>query len=280
MSDLGAAVRAWRDRLDPVAVGLPHRSPRRVPGLRRAELAMLAGISVDYVVQLEQGRAPTPSAQVCAALARALQLAPEELAHLLRLAGHAEEPGHLPRLIPDSLHRIMTQLTGHPLAVCDAAWQLLHWNPLYAATFGDPTRLSAAQRNVLIWHFEQGPTRVRQDAAERAAFEVELVGDLRATTSRYPGDPAVAALVARLQRSARFRELWDRQAVTEHRSSGKIVEHPEAGEIALDCDILSTQASSLRLVVYTPRPGTDARSKLDLLMVLGTQRITTGGAQP
>lgn len=85
MNQLGAALRAWRDRLDAAAVGLAHNSPRKVSGLRRRELAMLAGISVEYVVRLEQGRAATPSAQVCSALARALQLSDDEQAHLLRL---------------------------------------------------------------------------------------------------------------------------------------------------------------------------------------------------
>ncbi|MFI5934441.1 helix-turn-helix domain-containing protein [Actinoplanes sp. NPDC051494] len=126
MSDLGAALRSWRGRLEPAAAGFAHNSPRRVPGLRREELAVLAGISVEYVVRLEQGRAPTPSAQVCTALARALQLSDDEQAHLLRLAGHAADPARIPRLLPRSLHRIMAQLSGHPLAVYDAAWRLLH----------------------------------------------------------------------------------------------------------------------------------------------------------
>lgn len=82
MDQLGAALRAWRDRLDPATVGFAHGSPRRVPGLRRAELATLAGISVEYVVRLEQGRVATPSAQVCSALARALHLSDDEHAHL------------------------------------------------------------------------------------------------------------------------------------------------------------------------------------------------------
>ncbi len=168
----------------------------------------------------------------------------------------------------------MDRLDGHPLAVFDAAWQLLHWNPLHAATFGDPTVRGAEVRNVLLMHFEGDMSRVRQSADERAAFEESLVADLRATTSRYPGDPAVTALVARLNRVPRFRELWKRNAVAEHEGSRKVIEHPEVGDIALDCDVLTTQGSNLHLVVYTPRPGTDARGKLDLLAAIGTQQMS------
>lgn len=275
MNELGVALRAWRDRLNPIVVGLAHNSPRRVAGLRRGELAQLAGISVEYVVRLEQGRASTPSAQVCAALARALQLSDDEQAHLLRLAGHAADPDRVPRLIPGSVHRIVEQLVGSPVAVCDAAWQLLHWNPLFAATFGDPTRRGDDDRNAMISQFEGNATRVRQTAAERAEFEESLVADLRATTSRYPNDPDVAALISRLNRSPRFRTLWALRSVGDHQSAHKIVEHPDVGDIALDSIVLTTQSTNLRLVVDTPRPGTDARSKLDLLAAIGTQEMAS-----
>ncbi|MGW2960762.1 helix-turn-helix domain-containing protein [Streptomyces sp. NPDC001220] len=274
MDQLGAALRAWRDRLDPATVGFAHGSPRRVPGLRRAELAALAGISVEYVVRLEQGRVATPSAQVCSALARALHLSDDEHAHLLRMAGHAADPTRVPRMIPESLYRIVDQLAGNPLAIYDATWQLLHWNPLFAATFGDPTVHGVGDRNVLVRQFLGELPRVRQTAAERAAFEESLVADLRATTSRYPDDPDLAALVSRLNLSTRFRELWSRRAVGGHQSARKLVQHPDVGDIAMNSDILNTQDTNLRLVVYTPQPGTDARSKLEFLAALGVQRMS------
>lgn len=276
MNQLGAALRAWRDRLDPAAsVGFAHGSPRRVPGLRRSELAMLAGISVEYVVRLEQGRVPTPSAQVCSALARALHLSDDEHAHLLRMAGHAADPGRIPRIVPGSLYRIVDQLAGNPLAIYDATWQLLHWNPLFAATFGDPTAQSMGDRNVLVWQFLGELPRVRQSSDERAAFEESLVADLRATTSRYPDDPDLAALITRLDSSPRFRRLWKGGSVGGHESSPKLVEHPEAGDIALSSDVLTTQGSNLRLVVYTPQPDTDARSKLDFLAAVGVRTMSS-----
>ncbi|WP_326659645.1 helix-turn-helix transcriptional regulator [Streptomyces canus] len=277
MDQLGAALRAWRDRLDPATVGFAHGSPRRVPGLRRAELAMLAGISVEYVVRLEQGRVATPSAQVCSALARALHLSDDEHAHLLRMAGHAADPSRVPRMIPGSLYRIVDQLAGNPLAIYDATWQLLHWNPLFAATFGDPTVRGVGDRNVLVWQFLGELPRVRQTAAERVAFEESLVADLRATTSRYPDDPDLAALVSRLNLSPRFCELWSRRAVGGHQSAHKLVQHPDVGDIALNSDILNTQDTNLRLVVYTAQPGTDAGGKLEFLAAIGVQRMSPQG---
>ncbi|MEU1606466.1 helix-turn-helix domain-containing protein [Micromonospora matsumotoense] len=273
MNHLGAALRAWRGRLTPTSVGLAHHSRRRVAGLRRGELAVLAGISTEYVAQLEQGRAKTPSAQVCSALARALQLNDEELAHLLRLAGHSANPDRIPGRVPLSVRRVADQISASPLAVYDAAWQLLHWNPLFAATWGDPSRAPVEDRNAMITQFERRNARVRQTAAERASFEQSLVADLRATTGRYPNDPDVATLIERLNRTPRFRELWAGPAVAAHEGAHKTAVHPKVGEIALDANILATQDSDLRVVVLTARPGTDAQRKLDLLATIGVQEM-------
>ncbi|EXG82618.1 helix-turn-helix domain-containing protein [Cryptosporangium arvum] len=265
-SIFGVALRAWRDRTDPATLGVDRHAARRVTGLRRGELATLAGISAEYVAQLEQGRGATPSAQVCLALARALQLSDTEQAHLLRLAGHVVGPDRVPRLIPASVRRVVDQLDAHPLSVHDATWQLLHWNPLFTAVWGDPSEAPAADRNAMIIQFEGLNPRVRQSAAERDWFERSLVADLRTTAGRYPGDPDVAALIERLDRTARFRELWARPVVAAHESAHKVAVHPEVGEIALDANILPIQDSDLRIVVLTARPGTDARGALDRLL--------------
>lgn len=277
MSDLGAALRSWRERLDATAVGLTVNAPRRTPGLRREEVAVLAGISIEYVVRLEQGRATTPSAQVCLALARALQLDDQEQAHLMRLAGHAADPDRVPRLIPGSVRRILDRLADHPVAVFDATWQLLHWNRLFAATFGDPSGLAADGRNLLISQFVGAPLPIKFAPGELAAFQESLVADLRGTAARYPRDPDVRALVGRLDRVDRFRELWSRRSVAEHQSGHKIVEHPHVGDIDLDSDVLVTQGTNLRVVIYTARPGTDASSKLELLAAIGTQHMAPSG---
>jgi transcriptional regulator with XRE-family HTH domain len=277
MDDLGAALRSWRQRLHATAVGLTVNAPRRTPGLRREEVAVLAGISIEYVVRLEQGRAATPSAQVCLALARALQLNDQEQAHLMRLAGHAADPDRVPRLIPGSVRRILDRLADRPVAVFDATWQLVHWNRLFAATLGDPSAVAADGRNILIGHFEGAPLPVRFAPGELAAFQESLVADLRGTAGRYPRDPDVRALVGRLERVDRFRELWSRRSVAEHQSGHKIIEHPQVGDVDLDSDVLITQGTNLRVVIYTARPGTDAAGKLELLAAIGTQHMAPSG---
>jgi transcriptional regulator with XRE-family HTH domain len=275
VTELGDVLRTWRDRVDPAVLGLPRNGMRRAPGLRREELALLAGISIDYVVRLEQGRAATPSAQVCAALARALQLSDAEQAHLFRLAGHVDDTARVPRMIPGSVRRIVDRLDGQAVAVYDATWTLLSWNPLWAALFGDPSELSGRERNTVWRHFAVGPpTRVRQSPEESRAFENSTVADLRATTGRYPRDPDLAALVRDLCRIDRFAALWERRLVTEHQQSRKTVVHPEVGDVDIDCDVLATQRSDLRVVVFSAVPGSEARGKLDLLGALGTQTVT------
>jgi transcriptional regulator with XRE-family HTH domain len=142
-TSFGATLRAWRDRLVPAAVGLPSGIARRAAGLRREELASLAGILVDYLARLEQGRAGNPSAQVVAALGRALQLDRQERNHLYRLAGlQPPQDGLIEDHIPPGLQRLLGRLGDTPAAVFTADWQLLWWNDGWSALFGDPSKLA------------------------------------------------------------------------------------------------------------------------------------------
>ncbi|MHC1560926.1 helix-turn-helix domain-containing protein [Actinomycetospora sp. C-140] len=271
--ELAAALRAWRDRTDPTQLGMAVNAPRRAPGLRREELALLAGISIDYVVRLEQGRTRTPSAQVCAALARALRLSDAEQAHLFRLAGHAPDRGRISRRIPAGVRRILEALHDHPVGVLDATWTLISWNPLYAALMGDPTAVEERRRNTLWRLFTEGEAgdRVRHTAEERDALARSLVADLRGSTSRYPGDPDLRALIDDLHdASVEFRALWDSGAIAGHHQSHKTVVHPDVGDVELDCDTLTTAEDDLRLLVFTPADA-DARGRLDLLGAVGTE---------
>lgn len=271
-SELGDVLRAWRDRADPAEVGLAHNAPRRAPGLRREELALLAGISIEYVIRLEQGRARSPSAQVCASLARALRLTDAEQAHLFRLAGHTHDPERISRHVPIGVRRIVDRLHDHPVAVTDAMWTLILANDLYTALFGDLSGLSDRERNTPWRHFTMGLGRVHHAPDEEEAFQRSMVSDLRGSTSRYPRDAELHGLVADLLAvSPRFAELWADQQVTEHQQSQKTVRHPEVGDVEIDCDVLTTQAGDLRVLVMTPHPGSDARGRLDLLATLGTQ---------
>jgi transcriptional regulator with XRE-family HTH domain len=269
---LGTALRHWRDRVPPEAVGLPAGGRRRAAGLRREELAQLAGISADYVIRLEQGRATSPSAQVVEALARALRLTQDERAHLFRLAGLAPPgPGTVPRHITPGVHRMLDRLAGTPVAVFDAAWNQLLANPLYTALMGERrgNDLNGVWRNFL-----SPDNRVRDTPESRKALQAALVADLRRTSDNYPDDRDLRSLIAELRRhSTDFAALWESGAVARHEAGRKTIDHPQVGPLTLDCDVLSVAGSDLRIMVYTAEPGTEDADRLALLSVIGTQSL-------
>lgn len=274
-SDLGPALRAWRDRVAPATAGLAANGPRRAPGLRREELALLAGVSADYITRLEQGRAASPSAQVLTALARALRLSDAERQHLFLLAGQpVPAAGRLAAHLTPGVQRLLDQLDGTPVSVYDAAWTIIAWNPLWAALVGDPSALRGRDRNVLWRHFTGPSGRISHTAEQNEAFEASAVADLRSVTARYPADPDLRRLVADLrQASTRFAGLWDARAVGTHEADRKTVHHPDVGSLVLDCDVLTVSGSDLRIVAYTAAPGSEAAGQLRLLAVLGTQTM-------
>jgi transcriptional regulator with XRE-family HTH domain len=274
-TEFGQTVRRWRDRVSPQAAGLAAGGHRRAAGLRREELALLAGISVDYVTRLEQGRATSPSEQVVEALGRALRLSAAEREHLFHVAGLVP-PGRdsVPAHITPSVQRLLDRLAGTPVAVYDAAWTLLLVNPLYAALMDDPSSWRGNERNG-VWRNFVGPgSRVRRSPEAQRAFEAALVADLRATASRYPADQRLRRLIAELRaNSDRFAELWDSGVVGRHEASRKTVHHPQVGPLTLDCDVLSVAGSDLRIMIYTAEPDTGDAERLELLGVLGTQAL-------
>lgn len=275
--EFGPAMRRWRDRVPPDAVGLPAGGHRRAAGLRREELAQLAGISVDYVTRLEQGRASNPSSQVVEALARALRLSTEERAHLYRLAGLAPPgPKTVSAFIPASIQRLLDRLSGTPVAVFDAMWTLIIANPPYAALMGDSSHLRGDERNAVRRHFLGPRSRAQYTPEASRALEEALVGDLRAASERYPEDRRLQRLTAELrEESERFAELWDSGVVGRHEEARKTIDHPLVGPLTLDCDVLAVAGSDLRVMVYTAQPGTEDADRLTLLTVLGTQELGT-----
>jgi transcriptional regulator with XRE-family HTH domain len=275
MDEFADVLRAWRDRMRPEEAGLPAGPGRRAPGLRREELAALAGVSVEYIVRLEQGRAQHPSAQLLGALARALRLSDEERDHLFRVGGAAmPAQGQVPRHIPAGVQRMMDRLGDTPMAIMSASWDLLQWNPLWAAVTGDPTGRSAFDRNVAWRHFTDRPGLIAFDATHDEEFSSDLVADLREATGRYPADPGLATLVGRLKAtSPDFARRWGEAHVARHRSSRKTVTSTPVGPITIDCDVLTTPGGDLRIVVYTALPGSEDASRLDLLRVTGLQPV-------
>jgi transcriptional regulator with XRE-family HTH domain len=274
--ELAGCLRSWRDRLSPAEAGLPVGSGRRVAGLRREEVAGLAGVSLDYLARLEQGRAGKPSPSVLASLARALRLTDDERAHLFRLADHAEPRlGTINRHIGPGVQRLLDRLTDVPVMVLDASWQVVAANPLATALLGDLSGVSGRDRNLAWRHFTGAPSRLVRSEEEGLSADAEIVGDLREALGRYPDDEQLRALVDDLHAaSARFTAAWEQHAVSRRTASRKTFRHPEVGEVTLDCDVLVVQGSDLRLVVYTAVAGSGDAKALALLGTIGLQAFS------
>ncbi|KWX67631.1 helix-turn-helix transcriptional regulator [Mycobacterium sp. NAZ190054] len=275
----GQLVRQWRDRLSPDDVGLPVTSKRRAPGLRREELASLAGLSVDYVVRLEHGRARRPSAQVVTALSRALQLSRQERDQLFVSAGlMPPRDGTVGTHIPAGVARLISRIGDVPVGVFAADWTLLTWNAAWAALLGEPARLPVGERNLARAIFGTGPAHdaLRQSRSQNTdEFEKSIVADLRHAVTHYPNDARLGALVQDLRAtSPRFARWWDDSAPAPHTSARKTIVHPAVGEITLDCDVLSVPAADLRIVTFTAAVGSEDESKLSLVRVTNGDNMT------
>jgi len=275
--EFGRTVRRFRDRVAPDVVGVPVGRRRRASGLRREELAGLAGISADYLTRLEQGRATAPSVQVVESLARALRLADAERDLLYRLAGHAAPgPEIVPSRVTPSVQRLLDRLSHTPVVVYDASWTLVMANAPYDALMGPTTAWRGLERNAVWRNVTRLPSRVVHSPKEQAEHEARLVADLRLTASRYPADRGLRRLITDLTSgSERFAELWEAEtppSLTEP-SRRKTIDHPAVGLITLDCDTLLVTLDDLRIAVYTAEPGTEDAGRLDLAITLGTQAL-------
>ncbi|WP_280492771.1 helix-turn-helix transcriptional regulator [Nocardia asiatica] len=275
-TELAALLRQARDRVRPGDAGLPAGARRQVPGLRREEVAQLAGVSVDYVVRLEQGRGPRPSTSVLAALARALRLNDEDRTLLFQFAGAAlPQQGRIDMVVRPSVLRLLDRMADLPALVLSAKADVLAWNPMATALLGDLSAWPPAQRNI-IWQRFLGTERGRvamtpAEADNAASFSVAC---LRSARARYPDDPGLLRLVSELRsRSPRFEQLWAARRSGQWRSATKTIDHPDVGSLRLDCDTLLVPDTDQAVVVYSAAPGTREASALELLRVTGTQRF-------
>jgi transcriptional regulator with XRE-family HTH domain len=273
---LGAAIRAWRDRLTPAEAGLPLGRGRRAVGLRREELAELAGISVDYIVRIEQGRATTPSSQVAMALSRALRLSHDERDYLYRLAGLLPPSDKIiSDHIPPGMQRLLTRLGDAPVGVFAADWRLVWWNSGWAGALGDPSGVPPEERSLVKSRFPvsvgRGQVAMWPVESERGeASDRAVVADLRRASARYPGDRRLAELIRRTaDGNHRFARLWRDGAVGTHAEDRKTIRHPAIGEITVDCDVLTDSATDLKIVIFTAPPGSEDETKLALARVMG-----------
>ncbi|MFD7466616.1 helix-turn-helix transcriptional regulator [Streptomyces tendae] len=273
--ELGAFLRSRRERLRPEDVGLPSGPRRRTPGLRREEVAVLAHISTEYYVRLEQGRAPRPSAEVLAGIAGALRLTDAESDHLHVLAGTAPgRTGLHRRDVPPSILALVERLPQTAAFVVSAACDVLAWNGLAAALMEDFAALAPRDRNLARWAF-LGTTHTGAElygTSHGADFRLHVVRSLRSAVARYPSDPAVRELVDELHdASPEFTRLWERHDVRATPTLTKTFRHPVVGEVTVDCDSLVLDDRDQRLVLYSAPAGSPAAEALALLDVLGSR---------
>jgi transcriptional regulator with XRE-family HTH domain len=275
--ELGAFLRSRRERLRPEDVSLIAGPRRRTPGLRREEVAVLAHISTEYYVRLEQGRAPRPSGEVLAGIAGALRLTDAESGHLHVLAGTAPaRTGRHPRDVRPSIIALLERIPHTAGFVASATFEVLAWNDLAAALMEDFGRLAPADRNLARKAF-LGPAR--PDAplygiSDATEFRQHVVMELRVTLARYPSDPAVTGLIEELRDgSPEFARLWERHDVQAAPVLTKTFRHPAVGDITVECDSLAISGRDQHLVLYSaPRGSRDAEA-LALLQVLGTESM-------
>ncbi|GAA2633476.1 helix-turn-helix transcriptional regulator [Streptomyces vastus] len=268
-TELREFLRSRRARLSPEDVGLPSHGRRRVPGLRREEMAQLAGMSYAYYARLEQGYGETMSAEVLDVVARVLCLTEEEHGHLIRLAqpDRQSTPQATPppqRLRPTVQH--LLDALGVPAYVVSRRMDILGWNRLAAAVFGDWGRLPSAERNVARLIFLSSAMRDRFSDPADAALKV--AGVLRINAGKSPGDPHLASLIQELsQKSEEFRRLWARHEV----SCGSVgdsvrMRHPVVGEFDLVREPMALPGGApMRLMTFHAEPGSRSEEALRIL---------------
>ncbi|MFE4537605.1 helix-turn-helix transcriptional regulator [Streptomyces scopuliridis] len=270
-------LRRRREAIRPAEVGITDGPRRRTTGLRREEVAMLAGMSVDYVVRLEQGRSSQPSPQLLGALARALRLSDDERDHLFHLAGHQPPPADgVARLARAGLMRMLDLLGDTPALVLSDLGEILAQNRASVLLAGDHTGFTGDRRYLVYRWFTEPATRAVSPPEEQDHHARQLVADLRAAAGRRSVDPAVAGLVDRLRAaSADFRRLWAEHEVAVRRADRKTMLHPRVGRLLMDCETLVTPDQGQQLLVLTPADA-EARERLELLRVLGIEEFPTG----
>ncbi|MGW4839570.1 helix-turn-helix transcriptional regulator [Streptomyces globisporus] len=270
-------LRRRREAIRPAEVGIADGPRRRTSGLRREEVAMLAGMSVDYVVRLEQGRSSQPSPQLLTALARALRLTDDERDHLFHLAGHQPPPADaVAGLARAGLVRMLDLLGDTPAMVVSDLGEVLAQNRMSLLLAGDHTGFSGDRRYLVYRWFTDPAVRAAGAPEERGHQARQLVADLRAAAGRRSGDPVVAGLIDRLRAaSEEFRRIWAEHEVGVRRADRKTLLHPRVGRLVMDCETLVTPDHGQLLLVLTPADA-GTRERLDLLRVLGIEEFPAG----
>jgi transcriptional regulator with XRE-family HTH domain len=247
----GDFLRSWRERLSPEAVGLAGGRRRRTAGLRREEVAELAGIGVDWYIRLEQGRSVRPSPTTIDALARALNLSKVERAHLRALRGSGERHLFRPETIPESLKRMIDAL-DQPAYIKGRRWDLLAWNTAASEIFAFD-RLAEEDRNVLVSMLtREGARKLFGDAwAEEAK---RMVAQFRGTHDLWADDPAFRDLIERLRQGCpEFTKWWKGHDIRNAGTGEKVLNHPTKGVLRFEhASFQANDDPAFKLIIYTP----------------------------
>lgn len=266
LKELGEFLRARRSELSPRTVGLPDSgAPRRVPGLRREEVAQLASISTDYYTRLEQGRMQ-PSAPVLQTLVRVLHLADDQRDYVFELAGRlpTRSRGKARQKVQPQLRRLL-DLTATPAIVLGRRMDVLAWNALGAALVTDFAAVPEKERNYVRLLFTDPALRRLYPDWEKVARTA--VAQLRREAAKYPEDPRLTSLVGELSvRDEDFRTWWASHEVAGLSVGTKVLQHPLVGELTLDWDTLTASTDpDQQLVIWTAEPGSPSSDGLRIL---------------
>jgi transcriptional regulator with XRE-family HTH domain len=270
-NQLGEFLRARRARLSPADVGLPSGlGPRRTPGLRREELAAVAGVSIDYYIRLEQGKETNPSGPILDGLARALQLNVEEQSHLYalanRAAGRSARSSSGSSLVRPGIRQLLETVRPYPAYVLSRTSDILAVNPEGLALFHGIAEWPAERRNTIRYAYLH--PAARELFADWDKVAAQSAAHLRTLEADYPGDPALRALIAELRAgSPEFARLWQQHEVRHRRGERKPFRHPRVGEFTLTTEILYLEDGQ-RMTIYQARPGTRDHDAMTLLSMV------------
>ncbi|MFD3610899.1 helix-turn-helix transcriptional regulator [Streptomyces atroolivaceus] len=283
-AELSEFLRSRRARLKPDDVGLPdYGRHRRVPGLRREELAQLAGVSVAYYTRLEQGNGQNVSGEVLGAIASALRLTDAEQAHLMHLTKprqHKKKPSMRQQRVRGTLCQLLDTMEGVPAYVIGRRSEILGWNRMAAAVFGDWSELPQQERNWARLVFLN--PEYRELFVEWDQKASDIVSYLRMDAGCHPDDPRLSALVGELSvKSEEFRRLWARHDVKEKSHGVKRLHHPLVGELSLAFETFALPDDAEQsMVAYHAEPGSPSAEALRLLASWGTDATRAGTSVP
>lgn len=270
LKELADFLKTRRARLTPTEVGLPNGSRRRTPGLRREEVAQLANVSTTWYTFLEQGRDIRVSEQVLESIAHALQLTPDERAHLFMLALQQMPPETSPQkdAVSPALKRVVNSFEAGPVYVTGYQFDVLAWNHSACILFGDYNHMSARERN-FVWYFFTNAAH-RRMLVDWEGHAQLMLAKFRSVCGRYIGDRRLAELAEDLHRvSPEFRQWWSRHDVQGQPEGRKEYYHPVVGRLVFEYTLFQvTEAPELTFAVYTPLPESGTLEKFQKLKAL------------